>query len=74
MSRNYADVCNDTQDLYYVDGTVCGGSWADISYDCKASSWRDIPRTGYIIGTDIYEKNFFDARRITIRLVLTVPN
>lgn len=74
MSGNYAEVCNDTQDLYYVDGTVCGGSWEDTSYDCKGSSWRDIPRTGYITGTDIFEKNSFDARRITVRLVFTAPN
>lgn len=74
MSGNYAEVCNDTQDLYYIDGAVCGGCWEDVSSDCKSSSWRDIIRTGNIVGTTIKEKNAFDVRIITVRLVFDEPN
>lgn len=72
MSGNYAELCNESDDLYYVDGPICGGSWKDISENCKASSWKNGSTTGSIPGTTAVEKNAYDASYITIRLVYSI--
>lgn len=72
MSGNYAELCNESDDLYYVDGPICGGSWKDISENCKTSSWKNGSTTGSIPGTTAVEKNAYDASYITIRLVYSI--
>lgn len=74
MSGNYAEVCNESDDIFFVDGPICGGSWNDDASNCKVSSWKDGSQSGKIQGTVFKEKNAFDARYITVRLVYTVPN
>lgn len=72
MSGNYAEVCNETEDVYYVDGPICGGSWNDSSGNCMATSWKEGSISGKIPGSTFKEKNAFDARYNTVRLVYTV--
>lgn len=69
MSGNYSELCNDKDDIYYVDGALCGGSWNDNASSCTVSSSKEGIRTGNIPGTHIKEKNAFDAYYITVRLV-----
>lgn len=74
MSGNYAELCNDLDDLYYVDGVICGGSWKDLPENCNVSSWKEGATTGIIPGTTSVEKNAYDASYITIRLVYSIPS
>lgn len=69
MSGNYSEVTNDTDDIYYVDGYICGGSWKDNAANCTVSSSKVGPQSGNVSGLHIKEKNAFDARTSTIRLV-----
>lgn len=75
MSGNYAEVTNEYYDYRNgnycnTDGYICGGSWESQSYDCEATSVkRGLDNSNKIPGTNFIEKNAFDARRNTIRLV-----
>lgn len=69
MSGNYSEVTNDTEDIYYVDGYICGGSWNDTAANCTATSNKAGSQSGNLPGMTIREKNAFDARYSTIRLV-----
>ena len=69
MSGNYSELCNETDDIYYVDGPLCGGSWNDAASNCKVTSWVRGSTSGKIPNSNLREKNAFDANYITIRLV-----
>lgn len=70
MSGNYAELCNNTQDIYYVDDAFCGGSWQDAASDCTVSSWKPgSVAASKIPGTQFKEYNAIDARYISMRLV-----
>lgn len=69
MSGNYGEVCNDVDDAAYIDGAIRGGSWRDSSSECKCTSSESGRTSGNIPGTNIKEKNAFDARYNTVRLV-----
>lgn len=69
MSGNYGEVCNDVDDEAYIDGAIRGGSWRDSSSECKCTSSESGRTSGNIPGTNIKEKNAFDARYNTVRLV-----
>lgn len=69
MSGNYSELCNERDDIYYVDGPLCGGSWNDVASSCKVTSWVNGTTTGNIPGSSLREKNAFDAKYITVRLV-----
>lgn len=74
MSGNYGDLCNDnTSDVANVDGYICGGCWKDDASSCKITSYKAGSTSGKIPGTNIKEKNAFDARYIAVRLVFTEP-
>lgn len=71
MSGNYAEVClnDESTNEFNVDGPICGGNWSDGSYDCTVSSWEESPESGTIPGTNYKEKNAYDTKYITVRLV-----
>lgn len=74
MSGNYREVCNDTDDEYYIDGPNFGGCWNDNPSDCKTSSWKPgSTSANKIPGTNLKELNAVDAKYITIRLVYSIP-
>lgn len=74
MSGNYAEICNDTEDLYYVDGNLCGGNWNSFIGECVLGhNIKQGSRSGKIPGTPIRNKNAFDGRYETVRLVYTAP-
>lgn len=69
MSGNYAEVCNDSGDLYYIDGVICGGNYSSSAGSCKSTSYVNGETSGSIPDSKIKEKNAFDCRKNTIRLV-----
>lgn len=71
MSGNMAEVVNNGSDLYHIDGPIYGGCWKDSSSDCTTSSYKDGVISGKIPGSSLKEKNAFDGRYNTIRLVFT---
>lgn len=74
MSGNYGEVCNNSDDEYYIDGPILGGCWNDIAENCKVTSWKNGDNSANKIpGTNLRELNAFDAKYITIRLVYSVP-
>ena len=74
MSGNYAELCNEEDDIYFVDGPFCGGSWKDAMSDCKVISWKKGITSGTVSGSRIKEKNSFDGKYIAVRLVYTAKN
>lgn len=74
MSGNYAELCNESTDICYVDGPYCGGSWKDTETECQVISKKDQPTSGNISGTRFKNKNAYDGRFITIRLVYTAKD
>lgn len=74
MSGNYGELTNDDMgDPTNVDGYICGGCFSDESSSCKVTSCKQGTTGGKIPGSNIREKNAFDARNITVRLVFTAP-
>lgn len=69
MSGNYSELCNSTDDIYYIDDKCYGGSWKSSASDCTPHSYINGIRSGNIPGTRLKEKNAFDGRYITVRLV-----
>lgn len=70
MSGNYAEVTNDNKEnISFVDGYICGGSWNDNASSCTVTSSKEGIVSGNISGTPLKEKNAFDAKYNTIRLV-----
>lgn len=71
MSGNYAEVCRNEESTneFNVDGPICGGRWSNGSSDCTVSSWEDSPEAGFIPDTHFKEKNAYDTKYITVRLV-----
>ena len=74
MSGNYSELCNNSDDLYNVDGSYHGGSWKDDASDCKTTSSQPGKTSGKIPGTNLKEKNAFDGKYITVRFVFTRKN
>lgn len=74
MSGNYGEVCSNSDDNYDVDGPICGGCWDDVASDCKIMSWKNGNKsTNKIPGTNIREKNAFNGKYVTVRLVYSIP-
>lgn len=70
MSGNYAELCNEnSDDIYIVDGPICGGSYKDAANNCKVTSYKEGSITGNVTGTKLKEKNAVDTRYIALRLV-----
>ncbi len=74
MSGNYAELCNDTDDIGYVDGPYCGGHHKAKAMKCQVNSWESGVVTGKIGNTSISEKDAFDASIICIRLMYPIVN
>ena len=75
MSGNYAEVTsNNSADIYDIDGNNCGGSWKDNAEKCLPYYWEADPIYGKLSGTNYKNKNAFDGRYITVRLVFTEPD
>lgn len=68
MSGNYAELTFE-DNLYNVDGSFYGGCWKDAASACTVTSFKKGVQTGNISGTRLKEKNAFDGRYITVRLV-----
>lgn len=73
MSGNYAEVCNDTDDLYYIDGNLCGGNWSEEAKFCKSTYAKPQPTSGKLGDTRYKNKFAFNPKYETIRLVYSVP-
>ena len=73
MSGNYQEVCNNTEDVAFIDGHICGGNWSLSASECKASSVKDSPTSGKVPNTNFKEKNAFNPKYITVRLVYSEP-
>lgn len=74
MSGNYSELTNDNMgDPANVDGYIYGGCFNDEASSCKVTSCKPGSTSGDISGSNIKEKNAFDARKITVRLVFTAP-
>ena len=73
MSGNYSEVTNDTQDLYHIDGYLCGGNWSDSESCCKSSYAVAQPSGGKMGNTRYKNKNAFNPYKETVRLVYSVP-
>lgn len=73
MSGNYAEVCNDIDYLYYIDGNLCGGNWAEEAAFCKSTYAKPQPSSGKLGNTRYKNKNAFNPKYETIRLVYSVP-
>lgn len=71
MSGNYAEVCRneDSSNELNVDGHIYGGCWDDPASSCTVTSWKTSPASGYLEGTNFKEKNAYDTKYITVRLV-----
>lgn len=69
MSGNMAEVTNDSDDKYFIDGNCCGGAWNDAENDCTVTSYKPGKQSGNILNTRLREKNAFDGRYNTIRLI-----
>lgn len=74
MTGNYQEVCNDTEDYAHLDGHICGGNWFLSASECKAVSVKNSPISGKVPGSRLKEKNAFDAKYITVRLVYSAPS
>lgn len=68
MSGNYAELTFG-KDLYDVDGPFYGGCWDDASSACTVTSYKAGLTSGKIPGTSYKEKNAFNGKYITVRLV-----
>ena len=73
MSGNYAEVCNDKDYLYYIDGNLCGGNWSEEAKFCKSTYAKPQPTSGNLGNTRWKNKNAFNPKYETIRLVYSVP-
>lgn len=73
MSGNYAEVCNDKDYLYYIDGNLCGGNWSEEAKFCKSTYAKPQPTSGKLGNTRWKNKNAFNPKYETIRLVYSVP-
>ncbi len=75
MTGNYAEVCNDDDEkVYNIDGNLCGGNWDSSLTNCKlGSNIKAQQSSGKIPGKVIRNKNAFDGRYETVRLVYTAP-
>lgn len=73
MSGNYAEVCNDKDYLYYIDGNLCGGNWSEEAKFCKSTYAKPQPESGNLGNTRWKNKNAFNPKYETIRLVYSVP-
>ena len=73
MSGNYAEVCNDKDYLYYIDGNLCGGNWSEEAKFCKSIYAKPQPESGKLGNTRYKNKNAFNPKYETIRLVYSVP-
>ena len=73
MSGNYAEVCANPKgtDETDIDGPICGGSWNDAASDCSVTSWVEGQATGKLPNTNVSNKNLFDGKYNTVRLVYT---
>lgn len=79
MSGNYEEITVDTSDQQNADGDTYGGSWKDKASNCTNTSWRkgissgaDADRITNKQGIRVSNKNCFDSRVITIRLVYSL--
>lgn len=74
MSGNYAELTNDNiEDYANVDGYYYGGCFSDTSSGCTTTSGKPGLMSGTIPGSNYKEKNAYDNRKITVRLVFTAP-
>ena len=74
MSGNYAELCQNEadNDIYNVDGPLCGGNFKDAASDCKITSWKAGSRYGYVgDGSRVSEQNAVSCVRNCFRLVYT---
>lgn len=75
MSGNFGEICQINDDIYNIDGTICGGCWNDYASDCKISSKKEGNTSQQKIpGTSLKELNAFNGKYITIRLVYSIPD
>lgn len=73
MSGNYGELICDSKDDYNVDARIYGGCWNDKENNCKILSYKEGTISGNIPGSNLKEKNAFDAKFVTVRLVYSVP-
>lgn len=74
MSGNYAELTNDNvADYANVDGYFYGGCSKDGASACTVTSGKPGIASGDIPGSTYKEKNAYDTRYITVRLVFTAP-
>lgn len=72
MSGNYAEVVNDNiSDIYYIDGDLCGGNFKSQASECTPTSSTPGLTSGSIPGTRLKEKNAFNGKYNTVRLVFS---
>lgn len=70
MSGNYSEVVNDNAtDMFYVDGDLCGGNFKSTAAQCTPTSSTPGLVSGTLSGTQLKNKNAFDAKLNTVRLV-----
>lgn len=69
MSGNYGEVVHTTGDMYNVDGNVYGGWYSCKESSCTIDSYISQPTEGKVPGSTKSEKNAFNAKYYTIRLV-----
>ena len=75
MSGNYGELTNDnTADYANVDGYICGGCFNDNAVECQIFSSKPGTTSGKIPGSNLKEKNAYDAKYITVRLVFTASD
>lgn len=68
MSGNYAELTYG-KDLYDIDDACYGGCWNDGSSACTVTSFKPGSVSGNVAGTKYKEKNAFNGKYITVRLV-----
>lgn len=68
MSGNYAELTYG-KNLYDIDDAYYGGCWNDASSACTVTSFKPGITSGKVSGSSYLEKNAFDGKYITVRLV-----
>ena len=73
MSGNYAEISNDNDNVYDIDGNLCGGNWSEEEKFCKSNYVKPQPASGKIPGTNFKNAHAFNARYETVRFVYSIP-
>lgn len=75
MSGNFSELCDNGEVKgHLVDAPTYGGDWSMDASSCRTTSWEVGKQAGTIPGTKLKEKNAFDCKYITVRLVFSAVN